>query len=104
MTRIGFILFNALLVVALYGTVFAYGTKPNAVSYTLIFFSLPSIGLNLLLAFISMVRWFLSQHAELSTEAGTFLFGGAINIALTFCAVELLSNKGILHFLTKLLH
>ena len=63
MTRIGFLIFNALLLFAVYGSVYLNGAKPATVSYTISAFSEPYIAIILVMVIYSTVRWFMSHES-----------------------------------------
>ena len=99
MTRFSFMLFNVLLVVAIYMLLWLSGNaQERSIAYTLYYFSLPYIALLIIMAVLSTVRWFMKPDDDVIQSAVTYWHATWITGLLTFIALKLVSgalNPGI---------
>ena len=98
MTKLGYCLFNILLVVLIYFPVYFFsapGRQHDALMYTLQYFSGPYIGANFLMAVYSLVHWFVRQDHDVAAEGVLFLNATWISALLTFAAYEIINHGGL---------
>lgn len=92
MTRIGFFLFNSLLVALVYGLAWLEGAKPAVVLFLLQSFSEPYVLLILLMTVFNTIRWFMNHDPEVGREIVTWLNALWSVPAMTALAIYLLGG------------
>lgn len=99
MTRLGYLLFNILVMIAVYVPLYWSKARHGALMYTVIYFAVPFIGMNLLMAVYSLVHWFIKQDPEISAQGATFLNATWITGVITALVYYVLSTPGLFRFL-----
>jgi len=102
MTRLGYFLFNLLLILAIYGLVYLGGSDPRTLTYTIRFFSAPLIAVNFVMAIYALLHWFMSQNHDVSREGITFLHATWVIALMTFIAYLVISHTSITHMISSL--
>ncbi len=87
MTRLGYLLFNVMLVAMIYGLAHHYGAQGPAYMYSYTYFSKPYIVLNLLFAIAATIRGIWSGNQLWMKEAVTFWQATVISLVATALAL-----------------
>ncbi|HEU5047656.1 MAG TPA: hypothetical protein VFT64_07425 [Rickettsiales bacterium] len=102
MTRIGYFLFNLLLVVVIYAMVWLNPKPQDAMLYAIQNFSVPYIVLTFLMAFASLLSYFIAHNDDVAKQGMTFLHGCWMSGLATFIAYKLISTHDLAHLFSHL--
>lgn len=102
MTRIGYLVFNLLVVVVVYMMVWLNPKPEAALGYAIQNFSVPYLLLSFLMAFASLVSYFIAHNDDVAKQGITFLHGTWMGGLATFGAYKLLSAHDLSHLIPHL--
>lgn len=92
MSRLGYLLFTIVLSVILYGTVYYNGGDHRTLLYTAMFFSVPLIVANFVMALSFLILAYIRKQDEDIAHAGvTFVHAVWVSALITFTSYEFVS-------------